>query len=82
MDRHLLKVYLILPSFETMDYFWKVYNFDFLYFSFILGATAQTADVVLSSKKMRRTVTLQSILAYFFNTTLLALTINMASGLL
>lgn len=65
-----------LPTTENPDYF------DFLYFSFILGATAQTADIVLSSKKMRRTCLFHSILAFFFNTTLLALTVNMASGVL
>ena len=67
---------VFLPSDEEPTYS------DFIYFSFILGATAQTADVVLSSKKMRRTCTLHSILAFFFNTTILALTVNMASGLL
>lgn len=65
-----------LPATEDPSYF------DFLYFSFILGATAQTADVTLSSKKMRLTCLLHSILAFFFNTTLLALTVNMASGVL
>ena len=55
---------------------------DFMYFSLILNATAQTADVTLSSSQMRKTCTLHSILAFFFNTTLLALAINMASGLI
>jgi uncharacterized membrane protein len=54
---------------------------DFLYFSLIVGTSAQTADVALSSRKMRRTCTLHCVLAFFFNTTLLALTINIASGL-
>lgn len=65
-----------LPTTEDPAYF------DFLYFSFILGATAQTADITLSSKKMRRTCLFHSTLAFFFNTTLLALTVNMASGVL
>jgi uncharacterized membrane protein len=55
---------------------------DFLYFSLIVGTSAQTADVGLSSRKMRRTCTAHCVLAFFFNTTLLALTINIASGLL
>jgi uncharacterized membrane protein len=54
---------------------------DFLYFSLIVGTSAQTADVALSSRKMRRTCTAHCVLAFFFNTTLLALTINIASGL-
>lgn len=67
---------IILPSEEDPTYL------DFLYFSFVIGATAQTADISICSKKMRRTVTLHSILSFIFNTVLLALTINMASGLL
>ena len=66
---------VFLPENEEPEYL------DFLYFAFILGATAQTADVTLSSKKMRRTCTLHSILAFFFNTSLLALAVNMSSGL-
>jgi uncharacterized membrane protein len=54
---------------------------DFLYFACIIGTSAQTADVGLSSRKMRRTGTVHCVLAFFFNTTLLALTINIASGL-
>jgi uncharacterized membrane protein len=54
---------------------------DFLYFLIVIGTSPQTADVSLSSRKMRRTGTLHCLLAFFFNTTLLALTINVASGL-
>jgi uncharacterized membrane protein len=54
---------------------------DFLYFASIIGTSAQTADVAFTSRKMRRTGTLHCVLAFFFNTTLLALTINIASGL-
>jgi len=55
---------------------------DFLYFSCIIGTSAQTADVSFTSRSMRRTGLVHCILAFFFNTTLLALTINIASGLL
>ncbi len=54
---------------------------DFLYFACIIGTSAQTADVSFTSRKMRRNGTLHCVLAFFFNTTLLALTINIASGL-
>jgi len=54
---------------------------DFLYFAIVIGTSAQTADVALSSRRMRRTGTVHCMLAFFFNTTLLALTINIASGL-
>ncbi len=54
---------------------------DFLYFACVIGTSGQTADVSFSSRKMRRTGTLHCVLAFFFNTTLVALTINIASGL-
>lgn len=66
---------LDFPGAEPPDYG------DFLYFSSVIGTSGQTADVAFTSKKMRRTGTLHCILAFFFNTTLVALTINIASGL-
>lgn len=53
---------------------------DFLYFSVTLGATSQTSDTDITSKRMRRVVTVQTIYAYLFNTSVLALAINMAAG--
>ncbi len=55
---------------------------DFLYFACVIGTSGQTADVSFSSRRMRRTGTVHCVLAFFFNTTLLALMINIASGLL
>ena len=54
---------------------------DFLYFSCVIGTSGQTADVSFVSQRMRRTGTVHCVLAFFFNTTLVALTINIASGL-
>jgi uncharacterized membrane protein len=54
---------------------------DFLYFSAIIGTSAQTADVSFTSRQMRRTGLVHCVLAFFFNTTLIALTINIASSL-
>jgi len=54
---------------------------DFLYFACVIGTSAQTADVSFSSRIMRRTGLVHCVLAFLFNTTLLALTINIASGL-
>lgn len=54
---------------------------DFLYFAYIIGTSAQTADVNISSKPMRRVSLMHCVLAFFFNTTVLALTINIAAGL-
>jgi len=54
---------------------------DFLYFACIIGTSGQTADVSFSTRQMRRTGLAHCVLAFVFNTTLLALTINIASGL-
>jgi uncharacterized membrane protein len=54
---------------------------DFLYFAAVIGTSGQTADVSFSNRTMRRTGLVHCVLAFFFNTTLLALTINIASGL-
>ena len=55
---------------------------DFFYFATSIGATSQTSDVSIKSKPMRRFVTLHAIVSFFFNTTVLALTINLAASLL
>lgn len=55
---------------------------DFLYFSITVAATSQTSDVVVSAKHMRRLVLLQALLAFLFNTGVLALSINILAGLI
>lgn len=55
---------------------------DFLYFSVTVAATSQTSDVAVSSRAMRRLVLLQSLLAFVFNTGVLALSINLLAGLI
>jgi uncharacterized membrane protein len=55
---------------------------DFLYFSITVAATSQTSDVAVSSRSMRRLVLAQSLLAFVFNTGVLALTINILAGLI
>lgn len=67
---------LQFPGTEKPDYL------DFLYFACIVGTSGQTADVAFSSQPMRRIGTVHCVLAYVFNTTVLALTINIAAGLL
>jgi uncharacterized membrane protein len=66
---------LDFPGGQTPDYG------DFLYFSCVIGTSGQTADVNITNRKMRRINTMHCVLAFFFNTTLVALTINIASGL-
>ncbi|MGC3818772.1 DUF1345 domain-containing protein [Acinetobacter sp. G11] len=53
---------------------------DFLYFSYIVGTSAQTADVSITHSSMRVLNTLHLLLAYGFNTTILAITINVAAN--
>ncbi len=54
---------------------------DFLYFSFVIGMTSQVSDVAVKSRALRRLALLHGILSFFFNTTLLAMTINIVAGL-
>lgn len=55
---------------------------DFAHFSFVIGCASQTADVVITSPTLRRVVTAHCIAAFVFNTAILALTINIAAGLI
>lgn len=61
---------------EKPDYF------DFLYFSINIAVASQTADISICSSRIRRLVILQSILSFLFNTSVLALGINVAASLL
>ena len=55
---------------------------DFFYFAAVIGTSGQTADVAFVTKPMRRIGSLHCILAYLFNTTVIALLINIAASLL
>lgn len=55
---------------------------DFLYFSFTIGVAAQTSDVTVQTRNMRRIVLGQSVLCFFFNLVVLGLSINIAAGLI
>ena len=55
---------------------------DFLYLAGVIGTSGQTADVSFTSRAMRRIALAHCVLAFLFNTTVLALTINIAAGLL
>jgi uncharacterized membrane protein len=67
---------LIFPEADKPDYY------DFLYFSYVIGVACQTADVDISSAEMRRIALVHGVLAFFFNSAVLALTINIAAGLI
>jgi uncharacterized membrane protein len=53
---------------------------DFCYFAFCIGMTSAVSDVNIESRRMRRTVTLHAMLAFLFNLGILALVINVLSG--
>lgn len=55
---------------------------DFMYFSLVLGMTFQVSDVQITSRKLRRVAAVQGLLSFLFNTIILALTVNLAAGLL
>ena len=61
---------LIFPGTEKPD-FW-----DFLYFSFGIGMTAQVSDVTLQTSPMRRRVLAHAVGSFFYNTVILALAVN------
>ncbi len=67
---------LAFPS-ETHPDYW-----DFLYFAAVLGMTFQVSDVNITSRKFRRLATLHGLMGFVFNTVIIALTVNLASGLL
>jgi uncharacterized membrane protein len=54
---------------------------DFAYFSFVIGMTCQVSDVQVSSQEMRRLALVHGLLSFLFNTVILALAINLSSGL-
>jgi uncharacterized membrane protein len=53
---------------------------DFVYFSFVIGMTAQVSDVGITDKIIRRTATVHGVISFVFNTALLALTVNIAAS--
>jgi len=66
---------LDFPGKQEPDYW------DFIYYAFVIGMTCQVSDVSAISHAMRRLTLAHSIVAFFFNTTVIALTVNLiASG--
>jgi uncharacterized membrane protein len=67
---------LKFPGSQGPDYW------DFVYFSFVIAMTSQVSDVAITSKIIRRLATLHGVLSFFFNVSVLALTVNMLSNLI
>lgn len=55
--------------------------YEFLYFSVVIGMTAQTSDVAVTTTSMRKVTLVHSIVSFFFNTVLVAAAVNAAVSL-
>lgn len=66
---------LQFPGGEEPDYL------DFVYFSFVLGTTFQVSDIEIASRPIRRLALVHGLISFAFNTVILALSINVVSGL-
>jgi uncharacterized membrane protein len=51
---------------------------DFLYYSFVVGMTAQVSDVQVLTTRMRRITLGHGVVSFFFNAIILALAVNIA----
>jgi len=67
---------LQFPDNEANPDYW-----DFLYFSYTIAVAAQTSDISVMSRSMRKIVLAQSILSFLFNVAILGLSINIAASL-
>ncbi|MES2872122.1 MAG: DUF1345 domain-containing protein [Bacteroidota bacterium] len=67
---------LIFPGENEPDYL------DFTYFAFVLGMTFQVSDIQITSRRIRRLAWMHGVLSFAFNTIIVALTINIVSGLI
>ncbi|MEQ1952947.1 DUF1345 domain-containing protein [Mesorhizobium yinganensis] len=53
-------------------------GYEFVYFAFVIGMTAQTSDVVITNTDMRKLNMLHAVVSFFFNTVLVAAAVNLA----
>lgn len=56
-------------------------GYDFLYYSLIIGMTAQTADVNVTKTTMRKLTLIHAVVSFLFNTVLVAAAVNVAVSL-
>jgi uncharacterized membrane protein len=56
-------------------------GYDFLYYSLVIGMTAQTADVNITRTTMRKLALIHAVVSFFFNTVLVAAAVNVAVSL-
>ncbi|MEN5296898.1 DUF1345 domain-containing protein [Brucella sp. TWI559] len=56
-------------------------GWDFAYYAFTIGMTAQTSDTNVTTTAMRKVTLLHSVVSFFFNTVLVAATVNVVVAL-
>jgi uncharacterized membrane protein len=64
----------------NVEGYWPMYA-DFTYVAFNLGMTFQVSDTSVSSPLIRRAVLLHSVLAFVYNTAILAFVLNLIFGI-
>jgi len=57
-------------------------DYDFAYFSFVIGMTFQVSDVEISDPGVRRVALMHALVSFAYNTMIFALVINLLSGLI
>lgn len=67
---------LKFPDDDEPDYW------DFLYFAVVLGMTFQVSDVAITNKHIRRLAGVHGVVAFFFTTAVVALTVNLAASVI
>ncbi|WP_411278577.1 DUF1345 domain-containing protein [Gemmatimonas sp.] len=55
---------------------------DFAYFAFVIGMTAQTSDVAIRGRGIRRTALMHGVIAWLFNTAVVALLISVLGSVI
>jgi uncharacterized membrane protein len=65
---------LQFPGNDEPDYW------DFAYFAIVVGMTFQVSDVQITDRSLRRAVLIQSMIAFFFNVIIIAITVNVVAG--
>lgn len=66
---------LIFPEKDLKPNYW-----DFIYFSFTIAVASQTAEIAPAARSMRKAVLAQAVLSFFFNASILALSINIGAS--
>ncbi|CUI84786.1 DUF1345 domain-containing protein [Achromobacter kerstersii] len=65
---------LDFPGTQEPDYW------DFAYFAMVLGMTFQVSDVQIVNRRVRRMALVHSVIAFFFNVFIIAISVNVAAG--